>query len=200
MCSDLAMDGDQPALNNPEMAHKALIGLARKISPVWLACSGGIDSLWLLHFFQQIAKIKVQPVFFNHPGVYAQERVAALAAVKAGNGIVVNFSEKEMVAVWGAQQTDRCYRCKQHLFARLADLAEASVTLCDGSHLDDSPERRPGMRALNELGVISPLRLCGWNKEMIRKAARAAGLSAWNNPARACLVVDGKFVSGEDEQ
>ena len=178
----------------------ALGELAQTLSPpVWLACSGGIDSLWLFHFFKHIAAIEVRPVFFAHPGVYPQERVAALAVVHSENGMVVDFSKEEMFAVWGDHRKDRCYRCKRYLFERLARLAGESATLCDGTHVDDSPERRPGMRALTELGVLSPLRLCGWNKEMIRNAAREAGLAAWNQPARACLAVDDKSRIGEDE-
>jgi len=189
-----------PVIKNlNENARTSLINLARDLAPVWVACSGGIDSLWLLHFFQHIAMIKVLPVFFDHPGVYPQERTAALAAVGGENGVIIEFSTKEMVAVWGDHKKDRCYRCKRHLFERVLELVDDSVTICDGTHVDDSPERRPGMRALTELCVISPLRLCGWNKEMIRNAARDAGLAAWNNPARACLVVDGKFGTGEDE-
>ncbi len=176
-----------------EKFRQALITLAQTLSPVWVACSGGIDSLWLHYFFKHFARIEVRPVFFDHPGVYPQERVAALAVVESENGVRVDFSKKEMLAVWGDQKKDRCYRCKRHFFERLSEFVDASVTICDGTHVDDSPERRPGMRALTELGVVSPLRLCGWNKEMIRNAAREAGLAAWNSSARACLVVDNKF-------
>ena len=182
-----------------ENSWTALVKLAQTLSPVWLACSGGIDSLWLFHFFKYIAEIEVRPVFFDHPGVYPEERVAALAVVRSENGVIVDFSKEEMVAVWGDQRKDRCYRCKRHLFERVVRFVDDSITLCDGTHVDDSPERRPGMRALTELGVLSPLRLCGWNKEMIRNAAREAGLAAWNQSARACLVVDGKFGMSENE-
>ena len=181
-------------MNSKQNSRIALIELAPTLSPVWLACSGGIDSLWLLYFFKHIARIEVRPVFFDHPGVYSQERSAALAVVKSENGVVVDFARDEMITVWGESPKNRCYRCKRHLFEKLIQLADDSITICDGTHVDDSPERRPGMRALLELGVQSPLRLCGWNKEMIRNAAREAGLSAWNQPARACLVVDGKFA------
>ena len=185
-------------MNSKHNSWAALINLAQTLSPVWLACSGGIDSLWLLYFFKHIANIEVRPVFFDHPGVYSQERSAALAAVRSENGMVVDFSREEMIAVWGdsESQKNRCYRCKRYLFerlVRLVRLADDSITICDGTHVDDSPERRPGMRALVELGVLSPLRDCGWHKEMIRNAAKEAGLTAWNQPARACLVVDGKF-------
>jgi len=184
--------------NSKSDSWTELINLARTLAPVWLACSGGIDSLWLFHFFKYIARIEVLPVFFDHPGVYTQERSAALVVMASEDGMVVNFSRKEMVAVWGDSRKECCYRCKQHLFKKLIQLADNSVTICDGTHADDAPERRPGMRALRELGVQSPLRLCGWHKEMIRNAARAAGLSAWNQAARACLVVDGRFPMVEE--
>jgi len=171
----------------------SLYKLAHQIAPVWVACSGGIDSVWLFHFFKKIAKIEVMPVFFDHPGVYPEERAAALELVSVEAGIVLEFNHSEMSAVWGDTAAERCYRCKNHLFARALEQIPDSVTLCDGSHLDDAPTRRPGMRALAELGILSPLRISGWNKAMIREAACKAGLKSWNQPARACLVVDGKL-------
>ena len=170
-----------------------LYKLAQQIAPVWVACSGGIDSIWLFYFFKKIAKIDVQPVFFDHPGVYPEERIVALNLISDEAGIVLEFSRSEMFEVWGNTPEERCYRCKNHLFARVITQIPDSVTLCDGSHIDDAPTRRPGMRALTELGILSPLRINGWNKVMIREAAHKAGLKAWNQPARACLVVDGKL-------
>lgn len=174
-------------------ARQALLELAHRISPVWVAVSGGIDSLWLFHFFKNIAEIKVRPVFFDHPGVYPEERSTAQIVVNSDSGIIFEFSETEMIEVWGDAQKERCYRCKNYLFTRAFNDSGKAVTICDGTHVGDLPARRPGMRALAELGVLSPLRICGWDKEMIREAARKAGLRAWNQPARACLVVDGKM-------
>lgn len=181
------------SVNSSSDPETDLCNLAQQIAPAWVACSGGIDSVWLFYFLKDIAMVEVRPVFFNHPGVYPEERVAALDVVAADKGVVLEFSQSEMVAVWGNTSKERCYRCKNYLFARAISQIPDSVTLCDGSHLDDAPGRRPGMRALNELGILSPLRLCGWNKVMIREAARKAGLKSWNQPARACLVVDGKM-------
>lgn len=170
-----------------------LYKLARQIAPVWVACSGGIDSVWLYHFLKKIAKIEVRPVFFDHPGVYTEERTTALELIATEAGIVLEFKPSEMFAVWGDAPAERCYRCKNHLFVRALEQIPDSVTLCDGSHLDDAPARRPGMRALAELGILSPLRISGWNKVMIRDASLKAGLKSWNQPARACLMVDGKL-------
>jgi uncharacterized protein len=172
---------------------QALEKLAQQISPVWVALSGGIDSLWLFYFFKNIAVIDACPIFFDHPGVYPEERVIAQSVIADEAGLVLEFSRNEMFAVWGDTPRERCYRCKIHLFNRAVTKASDAVTLCDGSHLNDVPARRPGMRALNELGILSPLRICGWDKSMIREAAQKAGLKTWNQPARSCLVVDGKL-------
>ena len=174
-------------------AWDALLQSAYRLAPVRVALSGGIDSLWLFHFFKQIAGIEVTPVFFNHPGVFPEERAAAEKVIAANSGIVLEFAAAEMSAVWGDTEKERCYRCKFHLFSRLIGATVSGITICDGTHLGDDPARRPGIRALNELGIVSPLRLCGWDKDNIRAAAREAGLKAWNQPARACLVVAGKL-------
>jgi uncharacterized protein len=170
-----------------------LLKLARRLSPARVALSGGIDSIWLFHFFKNIAKIEVIPVFFNHPGVFPEERAVAEAVIAANSGMVFEYTLAEMSAVWGDTEKERCYRCKYHLFSRMIRATDSAVTICDGTHIGDDPARRPGIRALNELGIISPLRVCGWDKEMIRTAARKAGLKVWNQPARACLVVAGKL-------
>jgi len=174
-------------------AGNDLLQLARRLSPARVALSGGIDSLWLFHFFKNIAMIEVVPVFFNHPGVFPEERAAAEEVIAANSGMVIGYTMAEMSAVWGGTEKERCYRCKYYLFSRMIRATDFSVTICDGTHIGDDPARRPGMRALSELGIVSPLRVCGWNKEMIRAAACKAGLKAWNQPARACLVVAGKI-------
>ncbi len=179
------------------LSWKALLQSARQLAPVRVALSGGIDSLWLFHFFKHIAKTEVTPVFFNHPGVFPEERAAAESVIAENSGIVIEFVKDEMRAVWGETEKDRCYRCKFHLFRRLLAITAPGITICDGSHLGDDPGRRPGVRALTELEIVSPLRLCGWNKDMIRTAAREAGLKAWNQPARACLLVAGKLGVSE---
>lgn len=165
--------------------------LSGYVSPC-LALSGGIDSLWLYHFWRGL-EIPVLPVFFDHPGVYPEEREEAEIWLRRDRGLRLFFSREEMRRVWAGPAEQRCYRCKNYFFSRLRALTGAAATLCDGSHLDDQPERRPGMRALAELGVVSPLRLSGWHKEMIREAAKAAGILAWERPARACMVVNGEL-------
>ena len=85
---------------------------------------------------------------------------------------------------------DRCYHCKKALFGQLKDraLADGYSVLLDGTNASDDLTDRPGFRALEEYGVLSPLRLCGLTKDEIRKQSRDLGLFTWDKPAYACLA------------
>lgn len=89
-----------------------------------------------------------------------------------------------------ANPPDRCYYCKRALFSRLWELARADGfdTLCDGSNASDDSGDRPGMRAIGELGVLSPLRVCGITKPELRERSRKLGLFTHDKPAYACLA------------
>ena len=85
---------------------------------------------------------------------------------------------------------DRCYHCKRRLFSALKEYAasEGYSLLLDGTNASDEAGDRPGMRALSELEVRSPLRECGLTKERIRALSRQAGLFTWDKPSYACLA------------
>ena len=85
---------------------------------------------------------------------------------------------------------DRCYHCKRALFSRILAQARADGFdhVLDGGNASDDASDRPGMRALRELGVLSPLRLCGLAKSDIRRLAREAGIPVWDKPSYACLA------------
>ena len=84
---------------------------------------------------------------------------------------------------------DRCYRCKRRLFSLLEQLAakEHILHILDGTNLEDLQDYRPGLRALSELGIKSPLLAEGLTKQDIRELSKNWGL-AWNKPAGACLL------------
>lgn len=92
---------------------------------------------------------------------------------------------------------DRCYLCKRRLFLALKAYAEKEglAAVMDGTNLDDAGSYRPGLRAIEELGVRSPLREAGMTKADIRALAKRAGLSVWSKPAFACLAT--RFPYGE---
>lgn len=127
-----------------------------------LALSGGVDSAYLLHC-AQAAGAQVQPYFAETQFQPAFER---------------------------RNPPERCYYCKRKIFSAIAAAAaqDGYRLLWDGTNASDAVMDRPGMRALQELQVQSPLRLCGLTKAQIRAGAKAAGLPVWDKPAYACLA------------
>lgn len=155
-----------------------------------LAFSGGVDSAYLLYaatacgcdvraFYAQSA---FQPAF--------ERADAARMANQLGAAMTVVPVDVLAVDAVRANPEDRCYHCKRALFAALMDAAKAAGydAIIDGTNASDDAEDRPGMRALAELGVLSPLRLCGVTKDAVRAYSREAGLFTWDKPAYACLA------------
>lgn len=95
-----------------------------------------------------------------------------------------------------ANGPDRCYYCKRMILSAIRERAVTSgfPIIVDGTNASDDTANRPGMRALAELGVLSPLRLCGIGKKEARALVKQAGLPNWNKPAYACLAT--RFPSG----
>jgi uncharacterized protein len=93
---------------------------------------------------------------------------------------------------------DRCYHCKRELFGKLKGIAaeEGLPFVADGTNADDLADYRPGRRALEELGVLSPLLEVGLGKEEVRALSRGLGLPTWDKPAYACLA--SRFPYGEE--
>ncbi len=101
-----------------------------------------------------------------------------------------------------ANPPDRCYFCKRRIFSAIQAAARADgfPLVIDGTNASDDAGDRPGMRALAELGVRSPLRECGLSKAEIRRRSQAAGLFTWDKPAYACLatrVPAGEAITAE---
>ena len=101
-----------------------------------------------------------------------------------------------------ANPSDRCYYCKQQIFSTIIDTAarDGYSLILDGTNASDDASDRPGMRALKELKVRSPLRECGLTKAEIRRLSREAGLFTWDKPAYACLatrVAQGEEITAE---
>lgn len=90
-----------------------------------------------------------------------------------------------------ANGPDRCYWCKRFLFSEIQRRMrrDGFYLLADGTNSDDRPENRPGFAALDELGVVSPLRLAHMGKDEIRAASREKGLFTAEKPSRSCIAV-----------
>ena len=162
-----------------------------------IAFSGGVDSAWLLcaalrcgaDVRPYCAVSAFQPDFERKD---AKEICRLL-------GTELTFVEVDVLSVpkIAENPADRCYHCKTAIFTALRERAAADgyTLLLDGTNASDREDDRPGMRALKEMGVLSPLRLCSLTKEEIRCHSREAGLPTWNKPAYACLAT--RVLTGE---
>jgi uncharacterized protein len=93
---------------------------------------------------------------------------------------------------------NRCYFCKKELFEEMGNLAqqEGIPFIVEGSTLDDDKDHRPGRKAIQELGIRSPLKEASFMKEEVREISRALGLSTWDKASFACLA--SRFPYGEE--
>lgn len=155
-----------------------------------LAFSGGVDSSFLLYAGMRWGK-RVKAYYVRTPFQPEFEYRDALRLARELNAqmevITRNVLELEEVT---ANPTDRCYHCKKAIFSAIAEKAQEDgfSLLLDGTNASDQEDDRPGMRALRELSVRSPLRECGLTKDAIRELSRQAGLFTWDKPAYACLA------------
>ncbi|MBQ6582586.1 MAG: ATP-dependent sacrificial sulfur transferase LarE [Mogibacterium sp.] len=157
---------------------------------VAVAFSGGVDSSYLLwEAVMQGAEVKayyVQSVF--QPEFEREDALRVAKQTSAQMEILpVDVLADPVIA---ANPANRCYYCKQKIFGSILAAAarDGYPVVLDGTNASDDADDRPGMKALEELRVLSPLRLCGLTKSEIREHARKAGLPVWNKPAYACLA------------
>jgi uncharacterized protein len=155
-----------------------------------LAFSGGVDSAYLLYAAKtcgcDVAAFYVrsafQPEFERRDALRLAEQL----------GVPVNVVPLNVLAVDAVHSNpaNRCYHCKHAIFTALLAAAKARGydAVMDGTNASDDAGDRPGMKALSELNVLSPLRQCGVTKAMVREYSRAAGLFTWDKPAYACLA------------
>ena len=155
-----------------------------------LGFSGGVDSAYLLAAGLQLGA-QVQPYFVKTPFQPAFELADAKCLCRE-LGAELKRVELDVLALSQVRQNgpDRCYHCKAALFTALRDqaLADGYSLLIDGTNASDDAGDRPGMRALKELSVRSPLRECGITKTEVRRRSKDLGLFTWNKPAYACLA------------
>ena len=155
-----------------------------------LALSGGVDSALLCWAAGRWGS--GWQAFFVHSAFQpAFERSDARAlAQQCGVPLTVLEADVLSLPAVAANPPDRCYHCKQAIFSAILEAAKAAglPLVIDGTNASDDASDRPGMRALRELEVRSPLRECGLTKAEIRAQSKKAGLFTWNKPAYACLA------------
>lgn len=157
---------------------------------VALAFSGGVDSAYLL-YLAKTSGAQVQAYYAKTP---FQPQFEYEDALRLAQQLEVPMTTLELDVlsdpVIAANPQNRCYFCKKKMFAAILEAAEKDgfPIVIDGTNASDKATDRPGMRALTELQVRSPLRECGLTKEEIRRLSKKAGLFTHDKPAYACLA------------
>ncbi|MFH1470642.1 MAG: ATP-dependent sacrificial sulfur transferase LarE [Candidatus Micrarchaeota archaeon] len=164
-----------------------LVGYVKKLSPVAVAFSGGLDSSVVAKAAGLASRSSVAITVDDFTVPRGDLRDARYVAKKSGiKHIVIKSSPPKKVL---ENPIDRCFYCKSHNYGIVGKVAGklGIKTILDGANADDTREYRPGMRAAKAMGVRSPLLELGIGKEGTRKLAKEFGLPVWDKPSSACL-------------
>ncbi|MFC1556261.1 ATP-dependent sacrificial sulfur transferase LarE [candidate division KSB1 bacterium] len=173
-----------------EDKFETLKNILREMGGVVIGYSGGVDSTFLL-------KTAVEVINDNALGVIARSatypeheyKEAVELAREMGARIRVIQTEEDKNPKFTENPVNRCYFCKSELFSKLKIIAQEEDIpfIADGSNIDDIGDFRPGLNAVNEFSVRSPLKEAGLNKNEIRELSKRLGLKTHDKPSFACL-------------
>ena len=182
--------------NIPEELSKYFLTHRR----IAIAFSGGIDSSYLL-YAAKACNIDVRPYTvesaFRSP--VERQNSEAVCDMVGAHPIVININILDYPEI-AANPPERCYLCKKLVFSTIVRRAwrDGFKLICDATNASDDPDDRPGMKAVESLGISSPLRDLGFTKQRIRELAREAGLPNYAAPSDSCLatrIAPGKAIT-----
>jgi uncharacterized protein len=161
----------------------------KKMGKAAVAFSGGVDSAFLLHAAKEALGDNVMAITIISPYIPKWE-VEEARAWSIKRDVEHVFIETGILEEIRFNPIDRCYLCKKAVFSKIKEYATSHgfAYIMDGTNLDDLSDYRPGLRALDELEVVSPLKDNGITKADIRLLSKDMGLETWNKPAYACLL------------
>ncbi len=172
--------------------YNQLIEELKALKSVCIAFSGGVDSTYLLDVAHQVLgneHVLAVTVASSMCPQKEQKEAFDFAKSRGIKHIVIEANEYT-IPEFVANDKDRCYFCKKAIFTKIKEIAkqENIAYVADGSNKDDDGDYRPGMLAIKELGVVSPLKKVGLTKNEIRGLSHENNLPTWDKPSMACLA------------
>lgn len=178
--------------------YEKLKSIIKDCGKIAIAFSGGVDSTFLTKVAKDVLGENAVAVTISSILVTDDELKEADDFCKVEN-IEHLIYKADVLSIPGFENNppDRCYICKKAIFTNVKNLVgERGISvIAEGTNVDDDGDYRPGMRAIKELGVRSPLKEAGFTKAEIRELSCMLGLKTWNKPSCACLA--SRFAYGE---
>ena len=164
----------------------------KKLEKVAIAYSGGIDSSFILFVANKVlTRENVIAIIANGAMVPRKDYKKAIEFLKENKFQYIEISYNPLaIEAFKTNSKDRCYYCKKELMGKIQETAKKQgyEYVLDGKNTDDLKVYRPGNKASEELGIISPLADLGFSKEDIRENAKKLGIKFWNKPSNSCLA------------
>ena len=185
-------------MSDLEVKYQKLLDYLKGLESVAVAFSGGVDSTFLLAAAKEalgdnVIALTAKSCLFPESEAGEAEEFCKNIGVKQ---IVLDLGDTELPS-FQYNPPNRCYICKKGLFQKFLEKAKKNQMVCvaEGSNMDDLGDYRPGMQAITELGIKSPLRAAELTKAEIRELSKQMNLPTWSKPSFACLA--SRFVYGE---